>query len=260
MSTTYLQAQDRVMDLIRLGAWSNSFTPPDPSYLVNYGAGEFIRNTNYNQESALIQTVAGQLVYGLTSDLPDFPPGFPLGPRKWYSINDDALWQIVPGAPGSASYLPQTTRQKLRMTDIQYLDCPASIPLCWYIANDQEIGLYPPPSQSGIYVQFSGNRDIPDLVEPDDTFPWHDRYTEACCLFGAYQFGKTIARGEELQTLGRYLKEAMDLCAEFSQDFTDKEAALINRNIQQPSQDYLLTGNIVVPNYQSPTQFFPGLT
>jgi hypothetical protein len=104
-----------------------------------------------------------------------------------------------------------------------------------------------------VYVQFSGNRDLPELVSWEDELPWHERYVEACCLFGAYYYGKAYARGEELQTLGRYKKEAEDLVAEFNQDATDKEATLINRYVQPPVQEYMDAGSRVTWPYLTPS-------
>lgn len=243
MSTTYQDMQDRIIALLTLDGWSNGYPLPDPSFLANYGISEFVQETNYNQESAIIQTVAGQAQYAMISDLPNFPPGNPLGPRKWLSWNDDALYNILPGTPGQGQYIFQTTREKLRETDVQYLDLPPSTPLCWYLANDQVIGLYPAPVTSGILIQFSGNRDLPPLVNDTDTLPWMDRYTEACCLFGTVYYAKLQARGEGLQTLARYIAEAMDLAAKFNQAFAAKQSALINRRVARPYPDYMDAGN-----------------
>lgn len=239
---TYADMQARVIQLLTLGGWSNSQTPPDPAFLVNFGVGQFVQETKTNQQEAVIATVANQVEYALTSDLPDFPPGFPLGPRKWYALNDDALYQFNPAAIGSAWYLPQTTRVKLRQMDNQYRNAVPSVPYFWYAINDQTIGLYPPPTDSGVLIQFSGNREMEPMQLADETLPWHDKYVEAVCLYGAVYHGKTIARGEELKTLSRYMNEATDLVAEFVQDADDKEAALINRNVCRPRQDYLSTG------------------
>lgn len=242
MSTTFQIAQDRVMGLLRLGGWSNSEVPPDPAYLVNWGMMEFIIETNYNQTKALIQTVANQAEYQMISDLPDFPPGYPLGPLKWLSWNDDALYNINPLQRGQGQPIYQWTEEKLREYDRMYSDCPASTPFSWYVSNDQTIGLYPPPATSGIYIQFSGNRELPPLVNADDTFPWMDQFTEAVCLYGAIHHGKPIARGEELQTLGRYMKDAADIVITFNQQSADKQASLINRRCAPPGNSYLQSG------------------
>lgn len=234
--------QTRVNQLLTLGGWSNSQTPPDLGFLVNYGVADFVQETKTNQQEAVIATVANQVEYALTSDLPDFPPGYPLGSLKWYSLNDDALYSFEPGVPGSAWYLPQTTRVKLRQVDVQYRNAVPAVPYWWYQINDQTIGLYPPPSDSGTLIQFSGNREMEQLQLAEETLPWHDKYVEAVCLYGAVYHGKTIARGEELKTLSRYRNEATELVAEFVQDGDDKEAALVNRRVRRPIQDYLSTG------------------
>ena len=249
----YFEGQNRVEQLITLGGWSNAQPPPDLGFLFNYGIGEFVRYTEDNQETVVIMTLPGQATYFLTSETNPI-----IGYRKWYSWNDDALWNILPGTPGNGSYLPQSTRQKIRQNDIQYLDCPPSIPYVWYKAQDQQIGLYPAPADGGVLIQFSGNRMLPPLVNYTDEIIWHERYGEACALFGAHYYGKAYARGEELQTLSRYHSEALEMVAEFCQDSNNKEAALINRIVQQPPQDYLDAGTRVIPAYRTPDGFFPG--
>jgi len=252
---TFDDMQQRVIQLLTLGGWSNGFPAPNPAALVQYGKQEFIRYTNTNQETAIIQTVPNQAVYNMISDI--LPVGQPIGDRMWLSWNDDALWNISQSIVGQGSYFPQTTRQKLRKVDVQYLDIPSSVPQAWYVAEPQKIGLYPPPADGGILIQFSGNRDLPDLQAEDDTLPWLDRYIEAVCLLGAYYFAKPIARGEELGTLARYHAEAMDLVKEFNQDSVDQEAALINRYVCMPRTGYLDNGNRYFPWYRTPDGYFP---
>lgn len=242
MSISYEDMQARVDQLLKVGGWSNSQTPPDLGFLVNFGVGQFVQETQTNQQQGVISTVADQAEYSLISDLPNFPPGFPIGNKKWYTVNDDALYSYNPAAPGSSWYLPQTTRQRLRQNNVEYRDIPPSVPQWWYQANDQSVGLYPPPSTSGTLILFSGNREMEQLQEVDDTLPWHDKYVEAVALYGAVYHGKTIARGEELKTLSRYMNEAKDLVDEFVQDGTDKEAALINRYVARPTQNYISAG------------------
>lgn len=242
MTLNYSDMQQRVNQLLTVGGWTNSLTPPDLGFLVNFGVGQFVQETQTNQQQGVISTVANQAEYSLISDLDNFPPGFPLGPRKWYTVNDDALYSYNPAAAGSSWYLPQTTRQRLRQNNVQYRDIPSAVPTFWYQANDQSIGLYPPPSTSGTLILFSGNREMEQLQEADDTLPWHDKYVEAACLYGAVFHGKTIARGEEIRTLSRYTNEATALVAEFVQDSVDKEAALINRYVARPTQSYISAG------------------
>jgi hypothetical protein len=239
----------RIENLITLGSWSNCQPPPDYQFLANWGKAEFVRYTNDNQERAIIVTVAGQAEYPMCGQDPFDPLDF----RKWFAWNDDALWNILPGTPGNGSYLPQSTRNKIRNADSQYLDTPASIPYCWYKAQDQVVGLYPVPADPGVYVQLSGNRDLPPLESYEDELPWHERYVEACCLFGAYFYGKSYARGEELQTLTRYSTEAGLLVAEFNQDNNDKEACLVNRYVQAPIQEYMDAGSRVTWPYLTPS-------
>lgn len=243
MSIPYEQMQARVNQLLTLGGWSNSLTPPDLGFLTNFGVSQFIQETQTNQRQFTISTVANQAEYSLLSDLPNFPTAqYPLTDLKYYTVNDDALYSFNSAAPGSSWYLPQTTRQRLRQNNVQYRDVPPAVPTWWYQANDQSLGLYPPPSTSGTLILFSGNREMEQLQEAEDTLPWHDKYVEAVALYGAVYHGKTIARGEELKTLSRYINEATDLVAEFIQDSTDKEAALINRYVARPTQNYISAG------------------
>lgn len=258
MSTTFAQMQQRVIQLLEVGGWTNSAVPPNAAALVNWGKQEFVRFTNANQETAVIQTVPNQAVYNMIDDLLPVTP-FPIGNRMWLNWNDDALWNLSLSVVGQGSYIYQTTRQKLRQTDPQYLDTPSGVPWAWYMAEPQKIGLYPPPNDGGLYVQFSGSRDLPDLQEEQDTLPWLDRYIEAVCLLGAYYFAKPIARGAELGTLSRYHAEAIDLMQEFSQDGYDKEASLINRYVCIPRTEYIDNGNRFWPYYRTPSGGpFPG--
>lgn len=81
---TYSDMQQRVNQLLTLGGWSNSQTPPDPAFLVNFGVGQFVQETQTNQRQFAISTVANQTEYSLISGLPDFPtPDYPLTNLKY---------------------------------------------------------------------------------------------------------------------------------------------------------------------------------
>jgi hypothetical protein len=236
--STFLEIQDRIEALVRLGGWSNAVPAPDYPFLGNEGLRLFSRQSQHNVEDVVITTVANQTAYSLFT-------GNPVDDRVWIAINDDALWNS--GTLG-AIWLPQATRNQLRAADREWRLRPAGNPEYWYWTKPgAEIGLWSIPSVSSITISMQGPRHEPEMVNDTDEPLLNEDFHEGICLFGAYHWGKTYARGAETDIVRGYYAEAMEYVSKCKQAMVNQEAGLISRRVQRPAQEYMGTGSMQIP-------------
>jgi hypothetical protein len=222
---TFDMLRDRTEALIKLGGWSNVIPEPDYAFLVNEGLRMFTREAQHNVEGLSVTTVANQAEYSIvtTGDT-----------REWIELFDDAIYN-------AASYLPQTTRDRLRMDDRLWRKTAAGTPRFWYWTGPSEIGLYPKPS-AVVAITFEGVRHETRLDADSEAPLLCEDFHEGICLFAAWLWGKLHARGEDREIAKGYYAEALDYTVRCKDSMRSQEAGFVSRQVARPSQEYLNIG------------------
>lgn len=232
---TFAEIRDRIEALVKIGGWSNAIPGPDYALLANEGLRLFTRETQHNVEDVSITTVIAQPTYALLQ-------GSPVDTRDWISLFDDALWGGSPLPLGNA-WLSQTTRDQLRISNRLWRQTGTGTPQWWYWSAANQVGLYPVPAIAGVAVSFEGVRHEPRL-SLDSSIPLaNEDFHEGICLFGAWHWGKLYSRGEERSVAKEYYTEALSYTLRYKESLNSQEAALVQRRVSRPQQEYMNLGS-----------------
>lgn len=212
------QIRARITALVKLGGWSNTTPSPDYTFLANEGLRLLTLETQHNIESITVVTVVNQVEYDLTTALDT---------RRWITLFDDAIYN-------TGTYLPQTTRDKLRAEDRLWTIAAAGTPKYWYWYGPNSIGLWPKPSSASINVTFNGARHETVLTAGTDEPTINGDFHEAICLLGAWYHGKSYARGEEKEVLMNYREEAYAYIERYRGMTGSQEAGMLVRRVNRP--------------------------
>jgi hypothetical protein len=221
----FLQIRERIQALCTLGGWANVQPTPDYAFLGNEGLRIFNRHSQHNIEDITIATVVGQAAYSLVSS----------DSRGWITLFDDAIYN-------STDWLPQATRDQLRVSNRLWRDAENGTPQYWYWDSPTEIGLFPEPDTVSINVSFQGARHEAVMDADTDTPTLNEDFHEGVCLFGAWFHGKLYSRGEEREIALAYREEALDYVNECKNIVNSQEQNLITRRVIRPVREYMGSG------------------
>lgn len=221
---TLTEIEARITALVTLGGWSNSSPAPDYTFLANEGLRILTRQTMHIVEDYQLDIIRDQILYEIDTDSDD--------PRQWIAFNDDAQLN-------DQTFVPQTTRDNLRVANRNWRSTPSATPVNWYWAGPHKIGLYPAASASGGFIHFQGPRHEPRLVNGTDTPILEEDFHEGICLFGAWHHGKLYARGAEREIAASYFAEGEDYVNRVKEAMDSKEAQFVVRHVQRAPMEYV---------------------
>ena len=224
--------RDRIEALVKLGGFATTVPGPNYAFLANEGLRLFTRESQHNVEELTITTVSGQELYSTL-----FTGSTPVADtRDWISLYDDAVYNGV-------SWLPMTTRDKLRAGNPLYRDASNSTPSWWFWTRPfNQIGLFPKPD-AVVNINFMGARHEPVLDAGTDVPLLGADFHEGICLFGAWHWGKLHSRGEEREIAKEYREEALGYTARCKELMANQEAQHFTRQVRRSRPEYMGLGS-----------------
>jgi hypothetical protein len=218
---TFEEIRNRIKALCTLGGWSNADPGPDYAFLANEGLRLFTQRAQHNVEDETFLSVVDQAEYQIAEEEPG-----------WILLHDDATYTTT-------KRLYKTTEQQIRRENPLWKHAESGTPSRIWLVNQNTVRLYPPPDTNGDAIYFRGVRHEPLLTADTQSPLVSEYYHEAICLLGAWSWGKTHARGEELGVLDRFLSEAEGYTNECKQQHAAADTEVFQRKMRRCTPEYI---------------------